>query len=166
MRDIREDLRHRLAAIQSASNAAAEEHEDQMIALQASYRQKADALERERQAVLQLLKIEEARAHSAHDQSQPTNGRQLMLPLSEFIITKLHTHGPMSKEHIREEVDRAGYLDGEGTGRTFHLTLMNISGMGGRVSRLPDGRYASRLTYSQATLFASSEAGETPHAIM
>ncbi|UFZ02146.1 hypothetical protein LQG66_22935 [Bradyrhizobium ontarionense] len=151
MRDIRDDLRERLAAIQTAFNAATEEHENQMIALQAGYRQKADALERERQAVLQLLKIEEARATS----SGPSIARHPALPLSEFIITKLHTIGPMTKEQIRAEVDRAGYLEGEATGRTFHLTLMNISGAGGRISKLPDNRYIAQ-SRSDATLFSPS----------
>jgi hypothetical protein len=158
MRDIRDDLRERLAAIQSAANTAIEEHENQALALQAGYRQKADALERERQAVLQMLKFEEARAKPA----EPGIARPPALALAEFIITKIHANGTMTKEQIRAEVDRAGYLEGEATGRTFHLTLMNISGAGGRICRLSDGRYAVPSKASQETLFK----GELPQSLM
>jgi hypothetical protein len=161
MRDIREDLRERLAAIQAASNAAIEEHENRALALQADYRQKADALERERQAVLQMLKFEEARARP----TEPGTARPPALPLAEFIITKIHANGMMTKEEIRAEVDQAGYLEGEATGRTFHLTLMNISGTGGRICRMSDGRYAVPGKVPQETLFGSAK-GETPHALM
>jgi hypothetical protein len=125
-------------------------------------------MERERQAVLQLLKIEEDRAQPAEDEKGRAVTRQPALSLSEFILTKLHAHGPMTKDQIRAEVDRAGYFDGEATGRTLHLTLMNISGAGGRVCRLVDGRYASQSKISQQTLFGSTQPvnGETSHAIM
>lgn len=160
MRDIREDLRDRLAAAQAALNAANDEHDNQMIALQADFRRKVSVIERERQAVLELLKIEEARCLPPGDQSEQRNVRHPMLPLTEFIITKLHANGPMTKDEIKAEVERAGYLDGEVTGRTFHLTLMNISGTGGRISRLPDQRYAATSSF-EATLFASAQAGES-----
>jgi hypothetical protein len=165
MRDIREDLRDRLAALQMAFNAAGEDHENQMTILQANYRHKVDTLERERQTVLQLLKIEEARGLSAGDQPAQSKASQPALPLAEFIITKLSANGPMSKEQIRAEVDRAGYLDGEVTGRTFHLTLMNISGAGGRISKLPDSRYIAPSRFD-ATLFAPSQPGDSPYTIM
>jgi len=164
MRDIREDLRDRLAAIQVAFNSAGEEHETQITILHASYRHKVDALERERQTVLQLLKIEEARACSADEPTKP-KALQPALPLAEFIITKLSANGPMSKEQIKAEVERAGYLEGEITGRTFHLTLMNISGAGGRISKLPDNRYIAPSRFD-ATLFAPLQPGESSHAVM
>jgi hypothetical protein len=161
VRDIREDLRERLAAIQSAYNKTVAEHDAEMVTLQTSFRHKADALERERIAVLQLLKIEEERPESEKDERGGIpKVRQPTFPMAEFIITKLHAHGPMTKEEIRTQVDLAGYLDGEATGRTFHLTLMNISSGGGRVGRLPDGRYAFQPKGSQATLFASVQAGK------
>jgi hypothetical protein len=161
MRDIRDDLRERLAANQAALNAATEDHENQVLALQADYRQKTDALERERQAVLQMLKFEEARASP----TEQGGSRPPALPLAEFIIAKIYGTGAMTKEQIREQIDRAGYLEGEATGRTFHLTLMNISGAGGRIRRLSDGRYAVPSTLPQKTLFGSTK-GEMPHALM
>jgi hypothetical protein len=160
MRDITEDLRDRLAAIQVAFNVATSDHEDRVMALQTDYRRKTMALERERQTVLELLKIEEARFLPS-EQPGISKAKQPPLPLAEFIITKLHANGPMTKEQIRAEIDRAGYLDGEVTGRTFHLTLMNISGAGGRISRLPDQRYAAPTAF-ETTLFASSLTGESP----
>jgi hypothetical protein len=168
MRDIREDLRERLAAIQLAYNNATAEHDAEIVALQTRYRQKADALERERVAVLQLLRIEEERPEATKDQSCIPAIRQPAFPMAEFIITKLHAHGPMTKEEIRTQVDLAGYLDGEATGRTFHLTLMNISSGGGRVSRLPDGRYAFQPKGPPATLFGSTHAakGDVPPVLM
>jgi hypothetical protein len=158
MRDIREDLRDRLAAIQAAYNAAVEEHDGEMVALQNRFRRKVDALDSERAAVLQLLKIEEERPGATNDQAGVSNVRQPAFPMAEFIITKLHAHGPMTKEEIRAQVDLAGYLDGEARGRTFHLTLMNISSGNGRISRLPDGRYAFQSKGSQAALFGSAQA--------
>ncbi|WP_425907164.1 hypothetical protein [Nitrobacter sp. TKz-YC02] len=168
MRDIRDDLRERLAAIQSAFNAAVDENEAQIVAIQAAYRQKVDAFERERQAVLQLLRIEEERSQPAEVKEGQSVARQPALPLSEFILTKLHAQGPMTKDQIRAEVDRAGYFDGEATGRTLHLTLMNISGSGGRVCRLIDGRYACQTKAGHQTLFGPTQSinGDASHALM
>lgn len=168
MRDIREDLRDRLAAIQAAYNEAVGEYDRELVALQSRFRQQVDALESERVAVLQLLKIEEERPGAANDQAGVSNVRQPAFPMAEFIITKLHAHGPMTKEEIRAQVGLAGYLDGEASGRTFHLTLMNISSGNGRVSRSPDGRYAFQPKGSQALLFGVAQAtkGDTSPAIM
>lgn len=156
LRDISEDLRERLAVIQSAMNVAGDERDTKVMAAQVAYRQKFEVLEHERLVVLDLLKIEGARRLSDQKRPEAETIRQPPVLLSEFIITKLHAQGPMTKDEIREEVDRAGYLDTEITGRTFHLTLMNISGASGRVRRLLDGRYAVPTRKTQTTLFPTS----------
>jgi hypothetical protein len=139
MRDIRNDLRERIAAVSSRYAEAMGDYEQQRDALEGGHRKLIAELDRERAALQQMLTIEEQR------DGLPTTGTKRparLVSLADFMVTKIHAHGPLDKDQLRAEADLAGYFsDGEGDGRTFHTTLMNIT-KGGRLIRLPDGRYA------------------------
>jgi hypothetical protein len=140
MRDIRPDLRERLAAVIEQQADASAEFERKQTALQQDYRGRFDALGRERAALEQLLMVESERSGIA----PPTLAQKIktLVPLGDFLIAKTQQQGSMSKEQLRKEALLAGYFaDGDSDGRTFHVTLMNIK-KGGRLVQLPDGNYA------------------------
>ena len=61
MRDIRDDLKERLAHIQAAMNAAVDQRDERIMTAQNDYRQIVDALSHERGLVLELLTVEDSR---------------------------------------------------------------------------------------------------------
>lgn len=138
MRDIRTDLRDRLAAVMGRT---VDEHDRYIRAqdvLQAQHKQEIESLERERKALEALLAIEQER-----DGTLPLEApvARPVLPLGEFLTTKVHAHGPMEKDELRSEAEMAGYLNDIVNGRTFHTTLMNVVKYG-KIIQLPDGKYA------------------------
>jgi hypothetical protein len=139
MRDIRQDLRERLAGISARYFEEMYNYDQKREALEEGHRTTIEGLDQERVAVEQLLKIEEER-HGASPSEAEVRKTARLLPLAAFIETKVHAHGPMDKDQLRAEANLAGYFV-EGNGRTFHTTLMNITKCG-RVVQLPDGRYA------------------------
>lgn len=139
MRDIRNDLRERLAAIDGRQCDEMIQYQDERERLDAAHQNSIALLERERAAVKQLLEIEERRELSLS--SRQNNERSPpAIPLMDFLVAKVQSFGPFGKDELRAAATEAGYLD-EATGRTFHVTLMNIT-KGGRLRQLPDGRYA------------------------
>ena len=82
------------------------------------------------------------------------------MPLSDFIVTKVLAHGPLTKEEIKNEASLAGYLE-ETSGRTFHLTLMNVT-RSGRLRQVSGGRYEHP---SPSNLFVRSSE-ESPMSVM
>jgi hypothetical protein len=139
MRDIRADLRERLAAVAGRYADEMAEFDRQMDALQARHRERITALERERATLEQLLSIEDRRS-GADNQPVLQETRPRLVPLADFLVTKAHAHGPLTKEDLRTEASLAGYFR-DGNGRTFHTTLMNIT-RHRRLIQLPDGRYS------------------------
>jgi hypothetical protein len=139
MRDIRYDLRERLASISGRYADELSKYDEKREALERLHRETIAALERERMAIEQLLAIEEERQGIPPTSAEARKTARLV-PLADFLITKVYTHGPIEKDQLREEVNLAGYF-AEGNGRTFHTTLMNVTKCR-RLIRLPDGRYA------------------------
>jgi hypothetical protein len=139
MRDIRQDLRERLAGISARYYEEMYEYDQKREALEEGHRKTIEGLDEERVAVEQLLKIEEERQGISASEVESRKTARL-LPLAAFLETKVHAHGPMDKDQLRAEANLAGYFV-QGNGRTFHTTLMNITKCG-RVVQLPDGRYA------------------------
>jgi hypothetical protein len=137
-RDIRRDLRERLAIIDGRYADTIADHVAKHEALEREYRETIAVLEQERAALAQLLDIEEKRYGTLPAAIEAQKKRRLV-PLADFLVTKVHAHGPMDKDQLRAEADLAGYFE-DGNGRTFHTTLMNITN-GGRLIRLSDGRY-------------------------
>lgn len=134
MRDIRNDLRERLASLEAQQYEVMADYKETRDRLDANYKDAIAAIDGERAAIKQLLRIEESRASAlpfAIGPSSPT------VPLQDFLIAKAQsTTGPLSKDELRAAAEEAGYADG----RAFHTTLMNIT-KGGRLHQLKDGRY-------------------------
>lgn len=118
VRDIRDDLRDRLASI--------EEQEAQM----------AEALKRlgeQKAHYRRILEIEEGRYPLP---GLLPNDPDTALPLAEFLIEALRTR-PRTKEELREMAEQAGYFsDTDFPGRSIHATLTNLQ----RSSRVRVGR--------------------------
>jgi hypothetical protein len=154
MRDIRPDLRERLAENAARQREEIEEFTQKYEVLNRAHKGALDALGRERAALEQLLEAENER----HGIPALTRAQKIttLVPLRDFLVTKVQTHGPMEKEQLRAEVKLAGYLAGV-NGRTFHITLMNVTKQGWLV-HLPDGRYAA--PNREPAMFDQSEEGE------
>jgi hypothetical protein len=150
MRDIRTDLRDRLASVMGRTVDEHDRHMRAQDALDIQHKMEIAALERERKALEALLAIEQER-----DGVLPLDrpAARPILPLGEFLKTKVHAHGPMDKDELRSEADIAGYFDDATNGRTFHTTLMNFV-KHGKITQLPDGRYAYPERAPHAELFA------------
>lgn len=139
MRDIRQDLRERLAEIAGRYADEMADYVRKRESLEQSHTAAVAELERQKHALEQMLSIEIGR-HGASPREAEIKTTAHRVALADFLVTKVHAHGPMEKDQLRAEADLAGYFE-EGNGRTFHTTLMNITN-GGRLVRLPDGRYA------------------------
>ena len=131
MRDIRNDLRERLAAIFERMADETAKFEAQADA----YHRVTDALSRERDTVRSMLAIEDERNGGPITVMPP----MFRLPLPDFLVEAVKTHGPMSKDDIRRIAADGGYME-EANGRTIHSTLMNAV-RGGRLRQRDDGFY-------------------------
>ena len=139
MRDIRHDLRERLASISGRYADEMTQYQEKREALDNAHRDTMTALDREKVAVEQLLAVEEERQGILPAAIEARKTARLVA-LDDFLVTKVHAHGPLDKDQLRAEANLAGYF-AEGNGRTFHVTLMNVTKCG-RLVHLPDGRYA------------------------
>jgi hypothetical protein len=139
MRDIRHDLRERLATISGRYADELAKYEETRLALEQQHRDTMAALDRERAALEQLLTIEEEREGIVPGSAESRRTARLV-PLADFLMTKVYTHGPIEKDHLRHEANLAGYF-AERNGRTFHATLMNLTKCS-RLIHLSDGKYA------------------------
>jgi hypothetical protein len=152
MTDFRVELRERLAAVMGRSADEYDRYTRSQEALQREHKREIEMLDRERDALLALLKIEENR-EGALPLERPI--ARPILPLGEFLTTKLHAHGPMDKDDLRLHADEAGYFNDVTNGRTFHTTLMNYV-KHGKIIQSSDGRYAYP-TRTQPNLFVEAK---------
>jgi hypothetical protein len=152
MRDIRNDLRERLASVAARYSDEITEYNRNLTILEQSHKETLTALARERAALEQLMALEDERAGIP----APTRAQRLaaLVPLGDFLVTKVQAHGPMEKEQLRAEASLAGYV-AAGNGRAFHITLINVTKCG-RLVHLPDGRYAYPERHA-VTLFGSDD---------
>jgi hypothetical protein len=153
MRDIRHDLRERLASISGRYADEMAQYQEKREALDNAHRDAMTALDREKVAVEQLLAVEEERQGILPAAVEARKTARLV-SLDDFLVTKVHAEGPMDKDQLRAEANLAGYF-AEGNGRTFHVTLMNVKRCG-RLVQLPDGRYAFPERHA-AMLFGSDD---------
>jgi len=122
MRDIRHDIRERLTEI-----------EERRSRLQTEL----SAAEDESHLLMRLLDIEDERfpANAAQAPSQPEQ------TAGDFVIDQLRKRGSMTKDEVRDAMERAGYFaGGEAPGRSAHLTLVNLE-RSGRLRSDDSGRY-------------------------
>lgn len=154
MRDIRQDLAERLAEIAGRYHEVMSAYDEEREALDRKRATDIAALDRERDAVRQLLAIEQRREGIP---PIAVDARSLV-PLTDFLMAKVQAYGPIDKEALRQEARTAGYFD-EGNGRAFHTTLLNIT-KHGKLIQLPDGKYRSPHADGRG-LFHVSSKGQT-----
>lgn len=136
MRDIRADLRERLASLDARLSDLVRDYNREKAELDKKFAEQERGVEEERKAASALLAIEDRRYGEA---SAP----QVAIPtesLTDFLIRHVTAEGPILKEDLRNAAGFRGYFpDGEG-GRTIHTTLLNLV-RAGRLTETPDGRY-------------------------
>lgn len=124
MRDIRDDIRERLAAVEH-------KRQDFLAALKAQDDIKA-ALEK-------LLELEEARTRSGTVVNGNNHEKTPTIPVADFLVGLLRER-PRTKEELSELAARAGYYpDAEAVGRAIHMTIVNME-RSGRIHEVR-GRY-------------------------
>jgi hypothetical protein len=138
MRDIRNDLRERLAELDGRKGDELATYADECRRLQQAHMEKMGAIDRERDALKKLLEIEDRRALAM---PALKFGSAPKVPLADFLIAKVQTSAPIEKDALREAADEAGYTDH----RAFHTTLLNITRKG-RLSQDSSGRYLPATT--------------------
>src|SRR4051794_39674041 len=90
MRDIRNDLQQRLAAVDGRYADAMARYEERLAALHKEYSETITALDRERTVLKELLALECRRDEATPEGAAAYLQRaQLRLPLVDFIITKV-----------------------------------------------------------------------------
>jgi hypothetical protein len=139
MRDIRSDLRERLAAVHGRYADEMANYTEKREELEKAHREAINSFERERAAIEQMLAVEDQRSGIAPAVSEARKTARLVR-LEDFLVNKVAAHGDLSKDELRAEAELAGYFE-EGDGRKFHLTLMNITNAGKLVRSL-GGRYS------------------------
>jgi hypothetical protein len=139
MRDIREDLKERIAT-----------NNKRRADLKAHYDVQTKALDDETALLSRLLAFEEHRFRvyrGGREFPAPT------IPLAMFFVETLRKMGPMTKDELRRAAVKEGYFeDDDDGGRSTHASLLN-SERGNRVKRLEDGRYEAVPQPSWVTAF-------------
>lgn len=147
MRDIRDDLKERLAGIE---------------ARRASIRKALAETDDERTAILKLLEFENRR-HTAPPRSNGLLSSLGSLAAAAAAVYSLPTYiehalenRPLSKDEIKELTEKAGYFKGEeSAGRVLHATLMNME-RNGRVRVREDGKYEKAPNQQDQELLVTS----------
>lgn len=139
IRDIRPDLRDRLAVVEKQGNAQNAEYESKRKALEDEHKAKIAVLEEEWRALKQMIEVENRRYGDAGDSAQSFTST---MSLDDFFVATVEKFGTASKKNLRDEAERAGYFRGaESAGRVTHTTLMNIV-RGGRLREIAPEVYA------------------------
>jgi len=138
MTDFLSQLVEHLVIARAQSTAVKAEYDAERAALESCYMSKLAFADEEQRAIETLIRIEERRSGEKATIDK-ASGR---LPLPEFFLTALHANGPLSKDDLRTQAERASYFaDGDSGGRTTHTTLLNLC-RAGRVKELSGGLYA------------------------
>lgn len=156
LRDIRTDLRTRIAAFEKLMADKQARFATKQEEAAAVHKREMDALKKAVTTYQVMLDIEdsfvEVKAQRAPGQAAPGQSEPKTLnftmpmpasrqPLAEFFISEIGTRGPLTKEELRQAAQSAGYFgDGDGGGRATHATLVNIQ-RNNRVV-LEDGKFA------------------------
>ena len=141
MRDIRNDLRERLAAVIAQLVDVRTEYDHDRNDLERRFNEQFTALSNERSSLEIILASESRRQGEDPEFHQKPKDRSLKLPLADFLIYQLKERGPSSKDDLRSAAENHQYFsDGESSGRPIHATLMNLVGSG-RVQKTLDGIY-------------------------
>ena len=170
VRDIREDLIERLEAANAEMASARTKYDVEKLDLERRFHTLFEDI-CSRQRALSVLMDEEERAHGPRARPSPTV-REMKLPLQDFILNALNSTGSMSKEDVKDLVERAGYVgSNESAGRMVHTTLMNLRNSG-KLQMMADGQYevthrfvdylAQPYTKSLISIWASNKQEDPP----
>jgi hypothetical protein len=141
MRDIRNDLRERLAAVIAQLVEVRTEYDHDRNDLERRFNEQFTELSKERSSLEIILASESRRQGEDQTFHQKPEDRNLKLPLADFLIYQLKERGPSSKDDLRAAAENHQYFsDGASSGRPVHATLMNLVGSG-RVQKTLDGFY-------------------------
>lgn len=136
MTDFLSQLVERLVSARAQSTAVKAEYDAERAALESRYRSKLSLADDEQRAIETLIRIEE----TLSGRKATPDVASVRLPLAEFFLTALHANGPLSKEDLRTQAERASYFDGDSGGRATHTTLLNLC-RAGRIKELSGGVY-------------------------
>lgn len=143
-----QDLRLKLAKLTGEYADVMSAYDSARAVLDASYQkslaqlnkfhtEKMGRINEDRKTVLgELLALK--LPHDAVDDLFLFRNRQ-NVSLADTIYSTIYEHGPISKADIRVKIEAGGQIE-IGSGRTFHLTLMNVA-KSGKIKVLPDGNY-------------------------
>jgi len=135
MRDLRGDLRERLAELDAQTGSLAHDYNQRIKELQTWYESQVGVVEEERKAVSTMLAIEMRK----HGEEAPVSAPQI--PLADFLIQEAAKRGISSKEDLRLAAVHACYFpNGESGGRQIHTTLLNLV-RAGKLRETSEGRY-------------------------
>ncbi|MGH6795863.1 MAG: hypothetical protein ACREDM_08555 [Methylocella sp.] len=138
MTDFLSQLVERLVAARDQSTKVKAEYDADRADLESRYRSELSLVDDEQRAIETLIRIEENRS----GRKWAPDSAGVRLPLGEFFLTALHANGPLSKDDLRTQAERASYfVDGDSGGRATHTTLLNLC-RAGRIKELPGGMYA------------------------
>ncbi len=150
------ELTERYIAAKARVSAVKAEYDAQRSALEAKFNKAFVEVKEELVALETLLRLEERKS----GQEQTADSSAPRLPLAEFFLTALHAHGALSKDDLRDQAERAGYFaDGEGSGRTVHVTLLNLCRTG-RAKEIEPGIYMHAIAVLEATAAPIRDAAE------
>ncbi|MFH6781495.1 MULTISPECIES: hypothetical protein [Methylobacterium] len=137
MRDIRPDLKERLAELDSRMSTLVAEYNRRKNELDKEFAERERELNDERSATGALLAIEQRRHGDATAPSSPT----LTMGLADFLLNETRKKEMASKDDLRSAAALAGYFpNGESGGRAVHTTLLNLV-RAGRLAEAADGLY-------------------------
>ena len=135
MRDIRADLRDRIAALGGRESEIAREHNRRMRELELWWENEIKIVQDERSAAQAMLAIEMRRHGEIEKIGLP------QVPLQDFIIQETAKRGIASKEDLRLAATQANYFpDGETGGRQIHTTVLNLV-RANRLMEVQEGRF-------------------------
>jgi len=139
MRDITNDLKERLSAVEEQGKAENLRYERDRKALDEQHNTRLADLKAEWETINRLLVAEQRRLGvSPETPAQP----KPKMSLDDFFVQVAEKFGTASKQNLREEAEHAGYfVDGGPNGRRTHATIMNIV-RSGRLREIEPDVYA------------------------
>jgi hypothetical protein len=141
MRDIRNDLRERLAAVCEQIADVRGEYDHDRNDLERRFNERLMALSAEMSSLKTILESEARRQGDEPVSFPKAKAPILRAPLADFLVYILKEREPLSKDDLRAMAENHQYFpDGTSSGRPVHATLMNLV-RSGRVQETSDGLY-------------------------
>ncbi len=134
MRDIRPDLRERIAEAERRAAECSLAFDKARAKLEGDHQSEMAGIKRELDALRSLIVIESERT-GGHEQPL-----QKSAELADYLVTLIFQNGPTYKNELKYLAEKAGYFEPGGGGRAVHLTLHNLV-QHRKLVKLDDERY-------------------------